>query len=419
MRRSRGRSREHDVVLWGATGFTGSLVAEALVERLADTGVRLALGGRDRGKLEALRGRLAAIDPAAAELPLVVADSHDRPSLDALAASADVVCTTVGPYAKHGHELVAACVDHATDTCDLTGEVPFVRNMIDRHHDAAREVGARIVHCCGFDSVPSDLGVLMLQEAALERYGRPLDEIAFVLGGSRGGVSGGTVASMLNVVEEARSSRELRRLLADPYALNPEGERHGPDEPDLMRPRFDPEIQRWTGPFVMASVNTRVVRRSNALLGWRYGRAFRYREVTGFRPGLRGAVAATALTAGLGALMGALGWGPTRSLLERTVLPSPGEGPGAETRERGYFSITLHGRGLDRDEREIRLTGKVRGDRDPGYGATAVMLAESALCLALDGGELPPGGGVLTPASAMGMRLVERLRRAGMVFGVR
>ncbi|HSN57355.1 MAG TPA: enoyl-ACP reductase [Candidatus Sulfomarinibacteraceae bacterium] len=419
MRPSRGRSREHDVVLWGATGFTGSLVAEALVERLADTGVRLALGGRRRGGLEALRGRLAGIDPAAAELPLVVADSHDRPSLDALAASADVVCTTVGPYAKHGHELVAACVDRATDYCDLTGEVPFVRDMIDRHHEAAQEVGARIVHCCGFDSVPSDLGVLMLQEAALERHGRPLDDITFVLGGSRGGVSGGTVASMLNVVEEARASRELRRLLADPYALNPEGERHGPDGPDLMRPRFDDGIQRWTGPFVMASVNTRVVRRSNALQGWRYGRAFRYREVTGFRPGLRGAVAATALTAGLGALMGALGWGPTRSLLERTVLPSPGEGPSAETRERGYFSITLHSRGPDHEDREVRLTGKVRGDRDPGYGATAVMLAESALCLALDGGELPSGGGVLTPAAAMGMRLVERLRQAGMVFEVR
>ncbi|HSL17697.1 MAG TPA: saccharopine dehydrogenase [Methylomirabilota bacterium] len=419
MNRSRGRSREHDVVLWGATGFTGSLVAEALVERLADTGLRLALGGRDRGKLEALRGRLAAIDPAATELPLVVADSHDRPSLDALAASADVVCTTVGPYAKHGHELVAACVDRTTDYCDLTGEVPFVRNMIDRHHDAAREVGARIVHCCGFDSVPSDLGVQTLQEAAIERHGRPVDDITFVLGGSRGGVSGGTVASMLNVVEEARSSRELRRLLADPYALNPEGERHGPDGPDLTRPRFDPEIQRWTGPFVMASVNTRIVRRSNALLGWRYGRDFRYREVTGFQPGLRGAVAATALTAGLGALMGALGWGPTRSLLERTVLPSPGEGPSAETRERGYFSITLHGRGLDREDREVCLTGKVRGDRDPGYGATAVMLAESALCLALEGGELPSDGGVLTPAAAMGMRLVERLRRAGMVFEVR
>ncbi|MEE4270326.1 MAG: saccharopine dehydrogenase NADP-binding domain-containing protein [Thermoanaerobaculales bacterium] len=418
MTEHRDRNRRHDIVLWGATGFTGELVAEYLVEGLSETGVRLALAGRSRPRLEALRQRLAQERPAAAELPLVIADSHDRSSLDALAEETEVVCTTVGPYAHHGHELVAACVEAGTDYCDLTGEVPFIRAMIDRHHQRARSTGARIVHCCGFDSIPSDLGTLMLQEAAIARFGAPADRVLFVLGANRGGFSGGTVASLVNVIEEAKSDRHTRRIVGDPYALNPEGERHGPDGPDLARPRFDPELGRWTGPFVMAPINTRVVRRSNALAGWRYGRDFRYAEVTGLPPGLKGRIAAAALAGGLGAFVAALSWGPTRSLLSRTVLPAPGEGPSRETRDNGFFHISLHGTGTAAGGDDFTMTARIQGDKDPGYGETAKMLGESALCLALDHAKLDGDGGVLTPAAAMGMNLVDRLRRAGMLFAV-
>lgn len=419
MSRTRDRSRRHDVVLWGATGFTGTLVAEYLVDGLPGSGLRLALGGRDRGKLEKLRASLAEQRPDAAELELVVGDSHDPEAMRAMAASAEVVCTTVGPYAKHGEELVAACVEEGADYCDLTGETPFIRAMIDRHHERARADGTRIVHCCGFDSIPSDLGVLMLHHAMEERFATGLERVTFELAGSRGGFSGGTVASLVNVVEEAASDRKVRRIVTDPYALNPEGERKGPDGPDLAKPRFDSELGRWTGPFVMAAINSRVVRRTNALLGWPYGRDFRYREVTGFPPGLKGRAMATAAAAGQGAFVAALGFGPTRSLLTRTVLPSPGTGPSREARERGFFKIRLHARGrAEKDGEAPRLVGRVQGRRDPGYGETAKMLGESALCLALDGPELDTPGGVLTPAAAMGRTLLDRLRRAGMVFAV-
>ncbi len=416
MTRRRDRSRRYDVVLWGATGFTGALVAEYLTEGLPESGIRLALGGRSRAKLEALRQRLVETYPPAADLPLIIADSHDRSSLDDMAAATEVVCTTVGPYARYGQELVAACVEAGTDYCDLTGEVPFIRAMIDQHQERARTTGARIVHCCGFDSIPSDLGTLMLQEAAIDRFAAPADGVTLVLGANRGGFSGGTVASLTNVIEESKRNREIRRIVGDPYALNPKGERRGPDGPDLLGPRFDHELGRWTGPFVMASINTRVVRRSNALLDWRYGRDFRYAEVTGFPPGLKGRLGAGALAGGLGAFVAALSWGPTRSLLTKTLLPEPGEGPNRETRENGFFNISLHGRGSTADGERFDLTAHVRGHKDPGYGETAKMLGESALCLALDEAILESEGGILTPATAMGMTLVDRLRRAGMVF---
>lgn len=419
MSRTRDRSRRHDVVLWGATGFTGSLVAEYLADVMPESGLRLALGGRDRGKLESLRAVLAERRPGAAELELVVGDSHDPEAMRAMAASTEVVCTTVGPYAKHGEELVVACVEERTDYCDLTGETPFIRAMIDRHHERARAGGTRIVHCCGFDSIPSDLGVLMLHRAMEERYGTGIEQVTFVLAGSRGGFSGGTVASLVNVVELAASDRTIRRVVTDPYALNPPGERDGPDGPDLARPRFDQELGRWTAPFVMAAINTRVVRRTNALLDWPYGRDFQYREVTGFPPGLKGRAMATAAAAGQGTLVAALGFGPTRSLLTRSILPSPGTGPSREVREQGFFKVRLHARGRAGKGGEApRLVGRVEGRRDPGYGETAKMLGESALCLALDGPDLDSPGGVLTPAAAMGQPLLERLRRADMVFTV-
>ena len=406
--------REHDIVLWGATGFTGRLVAEELLGRkCGQRVVRLALAGRDRDRLEAVREELGA---AAADTPLLLGDSFDRSSLDAMARSARVVCSTVGPYSLYGWELVAACVEHGTDYCDLTGEVPFIREVVDGWHERARESGARLVHCCGFDSIPSDLGMLLLQTTAIERFGAPLDEVRMVMGPSRGKLSGGTVASLLHVFDEARSDRRMRRIVAHPYALNPPGERSGPDGPDSSSVRQDQLAGQWTAPFLMAPINTRVVRRSNALLGYPYGRDVRYSEVTGCGGGAAGLARAAMVAAGLAGFMTALSVRPARSLLQRRVLPSPGEGPDRAEREAGHFRLRLIGRGRDADGEPSRLSVRVTGDRDPGYGATARMLAESALELACE--ERYSAGGCLTPAVALGLPLIDRLRHNGMTFDV-
>ena len=414
--RRRDRSRRYDVVLWGATGFTGRLVAEYLAKHHGSGPLRWALAGRSRDKLLGLREDLAKIDPLAAELPIEVGDSHDHATLASLASRSEVICSTVGPYARYGSPLVAACVQEGTDYCDLTGEVQWVRKMLDRHHDHARATGARIVHCCGFDSIPSDLGCLMLQEHALSAHGSPCDEIELDVARMSGGFSGGTMASMMNVFEEARRDRAVRSVLRDPYSLHPEGERSGPPAPDQLGLGHDD--RGWTGPFMMAAVNTRVVRRSNALLDWRYGRDFRYSERSRFAPGAKGFARAAALTGQVAALSMAMVVPTLRSLLSRHALPAPGEGPSRQAMERGRFDLRLHGRGRDRDGRPFEVSGHVAGKGDPGYSQTAVMLAESALCLVLEGGDLGCSGGILTPASSMGARLLERLRRAGHTYEV-
>ena len=406
-------ARTYDLVLWGATGFTGKLVAEYLTRTVGVGGdVTWALAGRNRAKLEEVRAALVPLDVRAAKLPLLTGDAADRASLTGVVADARVVITTVGPYALYGRELVAACVDHGTDYVDLTGETQFVRAMIDLHHERARQTGARIVNCCGFDSIPSDLGVLLLQDEMRKQHGGPADEIKFFVASMKGGVSGGTIASMMNIISDATRDPELRRLLGDPYALNPDRDRdRGPDHGDQRGPRYDADIDGWTGPFVMAAINTRVVRRSNALLGWAYGRDFRYSEVWRFGRGPGAMMKATGLSAGLGAFTVAAAMGPTRRLLEKR-LPSAGEGPSKEQREGGGFTVKLVGK---RDG-QARLVATVRGQQDPGYGETAKMLSEAGLCLARD--NVAVGGGVLTPASSRGLALVDRLRRAGMTFDV-
>jgi short subunit dehydrogenase-like uncharacterized protein len=410
--RPRDRSRTFDVVLWGATGFTGALVAEYLAQHRADD-LRWAIAGRSKSKLEGVRARLSAIDDRLADLPLLVGDSHDRASLDAIAEQASVVCTTVGPYAMYGEELVAACVAAGTDYCDLTGETQFIRRMIDAHHDDAIASGARIVHCCGFDSIPSDLGTLVLQNAAQDRNGRACDRVTLYVDRTKGGMSGGTAASVKQMMEEVERDPGVRKILGHPYALNPAGERKGPDGSDARGVGRCAD-GRWTAPFVMAAINTRIVRRSNALLDYPYGRDFRYAELVRFPKGAKGAAMAMGMTGGLGVFTVAMAMRPTRQLLSNTVLPEPGQGPSRREREAGYFRITLQGEGTDADGRPFTLHARVEGDQDPGYGESAKMLGESALCLALDGEALTSPGGILTPATAMGMTLVERLRAAGM-----
>jgi short subunit dehydrogenase-like uncharacterized protein len=415
--------REFDVVLFGATGFTGRLVAEYLAKRSKPEGLRWAIAGRNKDKLEAVKKDLVALEASLEGLAIVLADGHDQASLDALAPRARVVCTTVGPFAKHGRLLAAACARHGTHYCDITGEVPFIRASIDENHAKAEETHARIVHCCGFDSIPFDLGVHMLWDRA-NSDGRTLAWVKGFASAVKGAMSGGTIASMLALMEEAGRDRDVRRLLANPYALDPDTTRggrgqRGPDGPDQQGVRYDADLGRWTGPFVMASINTRVVRRSNALLDHAYGREFRYSESMSFAKGPKGLAMASAMTAGLGAFVGAASFAPTREFLAKRVLPKAGEGPTKAQRDAGYFKVRLLGE-TEADARgpATRLVGRVEGTSDPGYGETAKMLGESALCLAKDGGALPPRFGVLTPATAMGMRLVERLRTAGMTFHV-
>ncbi len=412
-------SAEFDVVVLGATGFTGRLVAEYLARSQDSHRARWALAGRDLKKLEEVRRGLASLTPSCAELPLLVADAKDPASLDALVPRTRVVCTTVGPYARYGNDLVAACARAGTDYCDLTGEVQWMRRTIDAHHEQARATGARIVHTCGFDSIPSDLGVLMMQEHMREKHGGHLGSVRLYMGPMRGGASGGTVASMLQALDEVMADPSVRRIVANPRALDPDPRQpRNPAERDVTMVRYSQEAGQWTGPFVMASVNTRVVRRSHALLGYPWGHDFHYTEVAGYGGGVKGLARATSMTTGLGGALLALQVKPLRKLLQAKVLPAPGQGPSAEERERGYFVAQLLGEGTSpRTGREVRLKGKVAAKGDPGYAATARMLSESALSLAFD--VIPTQGGVLTPAACMGMQLVERLRKAGMTFEVK
>jgi short subunit dehydrogenase-like uncharacterized protein len=398
--------REFDLVLWGATGFTGRLVASRLATKSEQNGFRWAVGGRNRAKLLSILQELGA-----PEVPLLEGDSHDSKSLREIASRAAVVCTTVGPYALRGSELVAACADAGTAYCDLSGEVHWMRQMIDAHGARASETGARIVHACGFDSIPSDLGCLFLQQHAIERFGRPCTSVTMFVRRMRGGVSGGTLASLFNVIEAARDSTETRRVMADPYALNPPGDRSGPDGRDQVVPRFDAEIDRWTAPFVMGAVNTRIVRRSHALLGWPWGRDFRYREAVNTGKGPAGFARAAAITLALGSFATAVYVNPLRRLMSRWLLPSPGDGPDEKTREQGCFEMLMLGRHEDAPAGQLRAV--VRGNRDPGYGATARMFAEAGVSLAMDAHLLPVEGGSWTPATAFGYILIERLVQSG------
>ncbi|MGE5636956.1 MAG: saccharopine dehydrogenase family protein [Nocardioidaceae bacterium] len=403
--------RPLDVVVFGASGFAGRLVADYLARR-APGELRIGLAGRSEGRLADVRAELG---PAAAGWRLIVADCSDRASVATLAEEARLVVTTVGPYARTGLPLVEACAAAGSDYIDLAGELLFIRDSIDRCNAVAAGSGGRIVHACGFDSIPSDLGVLLLHEAARANRAGELGETTLVVTALKGGLSGGTIASMKGQLDEVARSPERRRVASDPYALSPEraAEPALGDERDLRGVERDDELGTWIGPFVMASINTRVVRRSNALLGFAYGRGFRYREVTGFGSGRLAPLKAAAATAALAALVAGLRLPPGRLLLDR-LLPAPGEGPDEAARAAGLFRMEIH----TTTSGGARYVCRVAGEGDPGYAATAAMLGESALCLALDRHRLPPRAGVLTPAVAMGDALVERLRAAGFRFEV-
>jgi short subunit dehydrogenase-like uncharacterized protein len=405
-------ARDLDIVVHGATGFVGRLTAAYLAEHARD-GVRIGLSGRSQGKLERVRADLG---PRAADWPLTVADSHDAAALERLARSTTVIASTVGPYRRYGLPLVEACAAAGTHYADLTGEVLFIRESIDRAHEAAVASGARIVHCCGFDSIPSDLGTSLLHERVARDGAGELEDVQMTVMGMKGGASGGTIDSMRTQLAEIRSSKEQRKVVLDPYALSPDRSAE-PDlgkEGDLMGVEHDDDLGVWLGPFVMAGINTRVVRRSNALQDWAYGRRFKYRETMAFGPGRAGQLKAAGFAAGVGGLVAGLSFPPARMVLDR-VLPAPGEGPDEEARRNGFFKIEHHAR----TSTGKRYVAKVSAQGDPGYAATAVMLGESALALALDADALPERAGVLTPSTGIGTTLVDRLRAAGHTLNVR
>jgi short subunit dehydrogenase-like uncharacterized protein len=399
--------RRHDLVLFGATGFTGRLVAEHLARHAAGTALRWALGGRNAAKLEKVRAGLADIDAACAELPIVEADAMDAAAMAKVAAETRVVCTTVGPYALYGEALVDACARAGTHYCDLTGEVPFIRGSIDRNQADAERTGARIVHCCGFDSIPSDLGTLFLQHELVARTGAPARAVTALFGESSGKLSGGTFASMLGIVDAAAKDKAMRRLLGDPHGLDPAG---GPRSAarDARGPGWDRVLGKPTAPFVMSAINSRIVRRSHALLGYPWGEDFLYDERMSLPRSPLGVAAAVAITGGMVGFVAASQVPALRKMIEKR-MPKPGEGPTQEERERGHYIVRLHG-----ESGGLRLIAKVADHFDPGYAGTARLLGESARCLAEDA--LPSPGGVLTPASAMGMTLVERLVSVGVTF---
>jgi short subunit dehydrogenase-like uncharacterized protein len=382
-----------DVVVYGASGFTGRLVAEYLAARPADgTPLRWAMAGRSRDRLAAVRDAVG----APADTPLVVADGDDPASLASLAAGAKVVLTTVGPYQLYGSGLVAAVAAAGTGYVDLCGEPAWMRAMIDAHDATARRTGARIVFSCGFDSIPFDLGVLFLQQAAMARFGVPCARVKGRVVKMKGTFSGGTAASLKATMAAAAADPSVLATLRDPFALTPGFS--GPRQPAGNKPDFDEDLQSHVAPFIMAPINTRNVHRSNFLMGHPYGPDFVYDEMLATGPGDKGKALAERVAGdkSLGSDSG----------------PKPGEGPSREEREAGSYDVLFLGETAD----GRKLRARVTGDRDPGYGSTSKMIAEAAILLARSA-DVPAG--ITTPAAAFGARLVAPLvERAGLTFDV-
>jgi short subunit dehydrogenase-like uncharacterized protein len=405
--------REFDVVLYGATGFVGRLTAEYLAQ--AGKNVRVALAGRSTDRLLAVRNSLG---ESAQSWPVLAADASSPSTLDDMAARTQVVVTTVGPYARYGLPLVAACAAAGTDYADLTGEANFIRESIDLYHKQAADTGARIVHSCGFDSIPSDLSVYALYRAARDDGAGELAGTDFVVRSFSGGVSGGTVASLIDVLDAASNDPDLRRELADPYTLStdrgaePELGRQ-PDMPWRRGSQIAPELAGiWTGGFMMAPINTRIVRRSNALLDWAYGRRFRYSEHMSLGSSPLAPIA-SAVMSGVGNATNGLGGRYFRLLPRRLVdlvAPKSGSGPSAAARDRGYYRIETYA-GTTTGSRYV---ARMEQQGDPGYKATSVLLGECGIALATDRDKLSDLRGVLTPAAAMGDALLARFPAAGV-----
>jgi short subunit dehydrogenase-like uncharacterized protein len=384
-------TREIGIVVYGATGYTGKLVAEYMNRQYGiNNGVSWAIAGRSLEKLKAVRDELELPDA----LPLVLADASDPASLQAMVENAHVVLTTVGPYQLHGNELVAACAQAGTDYVDLCGEPAWMQQMIAAHGETAKNSGARIVFSCGFDSIPFDLGVYFLQQAAKEQFGAALPRVRGRVRGMKGTWSGGTLASFKATMAAAAKNPETLAALTDPFALTPDFT--GAEQPNGMKPMYDEVMDSWVAPFMMATINTKNIHRSNLLLGHAYGTDFVYDEMLITGPGEQGEAIAKAVAA-------------DKSMASDTT--QPGEGPTREERENGFYDVLFVGQTAAGQS----ISASVKGDMDPGYGSTSKMIAESAICLLKN--RDAASGGILTPAPAMGSLLIDRLQEnAGVSF---
>ncbi len=385
-------NKEFDVVVYGASGFTGRLVAEYLTKQYgAGADVSWAMAGRSQDKLVQVRDEIG----APADTPLLTADASNEASLTKMVARAQVVCTTVGPYQLYGSDLVAACAAAGTDYVDLCGEPAWMRQMIDAHEATAKKSGARIVFSCGFDSIPFDLGVWFLQELAKKDLGGEVSRAKGRVRKMQGTFSGGTAASFKATMAAAFKDPEVLEWLKSPFSLTPGFT--GPDQPKGNKPEFDENLDSWAAPFIMAAINTKNIHRSNMLLGHSYGKDFVYDEMLLTGPGEKGEETAKAV-AGDNSMMG-------------EDAPKPGEGPGKEERENGHYDLLFIGEATDGSS----VRAGVTGDMDPGYGSTSKMIAESAICLTREARDT--AGGIWTPAPAMGRHLIERLKaNAGLTF---
>ena len=403
---------QYQLVVYGATSFVGQLLTRYLVQTYGvNQQLHWAIAGRSASKLNELKQNLGS---GASQLATIIADAQDESALKAMCQQTKVVVSTVGPYALYGSTLVKVCATLGTDYCDLTGEPQWIARMIEQYESAAQASGARIVHCCGFDSIPSDLGTFYLQQQAQQRLGQTCSQVKFRVKAIRGGFSGGTVASMMELFSEISKNPSLRKVMANPYALCPPSNQQKPKQPNLQFAQYDKDAEAWSAPFVMAGINTKVVHRSNALSNYAYGTQFIYDETMLTGKGLIAGAVAVGASVGLAGFVAAAVIPPTRRILQK-IVPQAGEGPTPKQQEQGFYDIRLIGL----TDNGQRLTAKVTGDRDPGYGSTAKMLGEAAVCLATDISKNDKTGGFWTPSTALGQRLIERLEaKAGLTFKI-
>jgi len=403
-------NKPFDIVIFGATSFVGDILTGYMMDQYGSDGeVKWAMAGRSESKINDIK-----LKRGAQAIPHIIADADNEQQLKDMVAQTRVVVSTVGPYALYGEPLVKVCAESGTDYCDLTGEVQWYKRMMDKYEATAKRTGARIVHCSGFDSIPSDMGVYFLQEHAKATTGEYCQEINNRVAKLKGGASGGTIASMVNIAKEAASDPALRKELQNPYSICPTGHPYRERQANINGAQFDEDVNAWIGPFVMAAVNTRVVHRTNALLNHRYGTEFKYSEAMIMGKDKKGKSRARNMGWGLNVFMVLAALAPSRWILEKFVLPKPGEGPSPKEQLEGMFDMRFIGK----TPSGKTVQAKVTGDRDPGYGSTAKMLGEAAICLAQTDKE-NHAGGFWTPASLYGERLIKRLTAfSGLTFDV-
>jgi len=402
-------NKEFDLIVYGATSFVGQILCRYLVKEYTEPNFTWAMAARSEAKLKDLQDSLG---EGAAQIPTLVADSFDEAAMRELCARTEVIISTVGPYALYGELLIKSCAQLGTDYCDLTGEAHWIKRMIAAYEEDAKASGARIVNSCGFDSIPSDLGVKFLQQQSQSKFGTACNRVKMRVKASKGGASGGTIASGVNLYKEAAKDPELQAELKDIYSICPPEHGNNGKQHSVTSAEFDEIFESWSGPFIMAAINTRIVLRSNALLDNAYGAPFYYDEavLTGGDKAGKKRAKRLALATSMGQWVMALA--PLRWIAMR-FLPKPGEGPGPEAQLNGFYDLRFHGTNENGDQ----IFVKVYGDRDPGYGSTAKMLAQAAISLHRDVDKSEKGGGFWTPAAVFGEPLFQRLRQhAGISF---